>query len=550
LKFSEFDLRPELLSAIVEAGYTEATPIQDAVIPSVLKGKDVSGLAQTGTGKTAAFVIPLIDRIIRYKAGETGERVPSNWKKNSFVLVLVPTRELAVQVEEAISQFGKLAGMKSTVVVGGEAYDEQRRALREGVEFVVGTPGRLLDLYKSHSLDLNGVGAIVFDEADRMFDMGFKEDMKFILKRVPRDRQFLLFSATLNFDVLNTSYQFGAEPIEFNVSRDQVTAEGISHEILHVGQEDKPMYLLSVLKKEAPLQCIVFSNFKHNVARISKFLKNNGIEATEMSSLLSQTQRNKVLETFKTGKKQILVATDVAARGLDIKGVDLVINFDLPDEAQGYVHRIGRTGRAGTSGKAVGLVSDRDVDALGRIEEYLKEKVKIGWLDEAELLKEFKPFPAQDFSSRPNLGRSSGGGGAGGFNKSRPPQRNNSQPRRPGPPQQRPPAKVAHGQTANSQSKAPLGQHRDRVQGRHGSHSGNPALNNNNNNNRTQNRPQQNGNNQNSGPTRRPLNKAAANTQRHSPSHSASAKPAASSQSQSGVASKVKSFFTKLFLKS
>jgi ATP-dependent RNA helicase RhlB len=197
----------------------------------------------------------------------------------------------------------------------------------------------------------------------------------------------------LNFDVLNTAYQFGAEPLEFNVSRDQATAEGVEHEILHIGQDEKPAYLLSILKKLSPQQCIVFSNFKNNVGRIAQFLKANGIEATAMSSLLSQAQRNKVLEGFKTGKKSILVATDVAARGLDIKGVDLVINYELPDDCEGYVHRIGRTGRAGTSGKAVGLVSDRDVDALQRIENYLKEKVKIGWFEDSEILKEFQPFP-------------------------------------------------------------------------------------------------------------------------------------------------------------
>ncbi|MDZ4676074.1 MAG: DEAD/DEAH box helicase, partial [Oligoflexia bacterium] len=395
MKFAEFDLRPELLEALSAIGFTECTPIQEAVIPSVLKGKDVSGLAQTGTGKTGAFVIPLMDRILRLRAGETGERVPTNWKKNSFVLVLVPTRELAAQVEGAVSQFGKNASMRSVVIVGGSAYDDQKKALHQGVEFVVGTPGRILDLYKSHDLDLNGVAAIVFDEADRMFDMGFKDDMTFILRRVPRDRQFLLFSATLNFEVLNTSYQFGAEPVEFNMSRDSVTAEGIDHSILHVGQEEKPMFLLALLKKFDPKQCIVFSNFKHNVTRIAKFLKNNGIEAMEMSSLLSQAQRNRVFESFRSGKKQILVATDVAARGLDVKGIDLVVNYDLPDEAEGYIHRIGRTGRAGGSGRAVGMVSDRDVDALGRIEAYLKDKVKVDWLEESELIKEFKPFPTE-----------------------------------------------------------------------------------------------------------------------------------------------------------
>ena len=401
MKFTEFDLRPELLEVINKVGFVEPTPIQTLVIPQVLRGKDVSGLAQTGTGKTAAFVLPLIDRLLRFRSGDTGEQAPKNWKKSSFVLVLVPTRELAVQVEESVSLFGKDLGMGSCVIVGGSGYDDQRKALRSGVEFVVGTPGRLLDLYKTHDLDLHNVGAIVFDEADRMFDMGFKDDMKFILRRVPRDRQFLLFSATLNFDVVNTAYQFGAEPVEFNVSRDSATAEGIDHEILHVGQDEKPMFLLSILKKMNPEQCIVFSNFKHNVKPIARFLKDNGIGAIEMSSLLSQAQRNKVLEAFKAGSKQILVATDVAARGLDVKGIDLVVNYDLPDDPEGYVHRIGRTGRAGGSGRAVGMVSDRDVEALMRIETYLKEKLKIGWLDDTDLVKEFKPYIKEFVSDGP-----------------------------------------------------------------------------------------------------------------------------------------------------
>jgi superfamily II DNA/RNA helicase len=535
LKFSDFELKPDLIEAIEATGFTAATPIQEVVIPQVLRGKDVSGLAQTGTGKTAAFVIPLIDRILRHRAGETGERAPANWKKNSYVLVLVPTRELATQVEQSIGVFGKKAGMKSVVIVGGSAYDDQRLGLRQGVEFVVGTPGRLLDLYKSHDLDLNSVGAIVFDEADRMFDMGFKDDMKYILKRVPRDRQFLLFSATLNFDVLNTAYEFGAEPIEFNVSRDQITAEGIDHSILHVGQEDKPMYLLSVLKKYGPQQCLVFSNFKYNVSHIARFLKNNGIDAIEMSSLLSQHQRNKVLESFKTGKRQILVATDVAARGLDVKGIDLVVNYDLPDDAEGYVHRIGRTGRAGGSGRAIGLVSDRDVEALGRIENYLKEKVKMGWLEDSELIRDFAALTREDSrprsrpplkprprppQNRPPPQRA---------NPNRPPQQNTSRPR-----SQPTTTPSAHGQTASQSPNAVSHQHRDRKLGRHGGIA-NAAT--------GGNKPQ--GAGQSNGPTRRGPRPEHRTPQRRPLNKSSGA--ATAKASNAGVGQKIKGFFSKLF---
>src|SRR6185312_12077829 len=283
------------MTSIEKLGYSECTPIQALSMPHILSGKDMAGLAQTGTGKTAAFVIPMMDRILKSRISQenlseeqktalVGRFFPE-WRPQNFVLILVPTRELAEQVYENIQKLGEASGLRGFAIYGGTGYDKQKEAVKSGVEFVVATPGRLIDLYKEHVVDLKQVRAIVFDEADRMFDMGFKDDMKFILSRVPRERQYLMYSATLNFDVLNTAYQFGAEPIEFNVSRDQATAEGIDHEILHVGQEEKPMYLLSVLKKYAPQQCIVFSNFKHNVSHIARFLKNNNIDAIEMSSL-------------------------------------------------------------------------------------------------------------------------------------------------------------------------------------------------------------------------------------------------------------------------
>jgi len=248
-------------------------------------------------------------------------------------------------------------------------------------------------------LDLKQVRAVVFDEADRMFDMGFKDDMSFLLQRIPRERQFLVFSATLNFEVLNTAYQFGAEPIEFNISRDQTKAENVRDEIFHVGNEEKPQHLLSIMKKYKPQQAIVFTNFKVNVEKIAQFLTENDLPAMAISSLITQAQRTKVMQQFKAENHlNILVATDVAARGLDIKGVDLVINYELPMDCESYVHRIGRTGRAGTEGQAFSLVSDRDIDALYRIEEYLKHKLDVGFLENQDLLTDFKAFPRNDFS--------------------------------------------------------------------------------------------------------------------------------------------------------
>lgn len=426
MKFKDIGLHPSVLAGVEANNFEDCTPIQEASIPHILSGQDLAGLAQTGTGKTAAFVLPLIDRIVRSREamktgesaeagapadaagattttpGQTNRPIFKGWRRTNFILVLVPTRELAEQVYENVGKFGKSANVGAVAVYGGTGYDAQKAALRQGVEFVVATPGRLIDLYKEHHLDLNQVRAIVFDEADRMFDMGFKDDMKYILRRVPQDRQFLVFSATLNFDVLNTAYEFGANPTEVNVSRDQAKAENVVDEIFHVGQQDKPQYLLSILQKYKPKQAIIFSNFKHNVEKIAKFLSQNGIPAMGISSLISQNQRTRIMELFRAenNDRNILVATDVAARGLDIKGVDLVVNFELPDDSENYVHRIGRTGRAGAKGHAYSLVSDRDVEALQRIESYLDHKLAIGWLEDADIIKDFKSF-ASDEGRRP-----------------------------------------------------------------------------------------------------------------------------------------------------
>jgi len=442
LKFAELNLDPSLLSAVQKLGYEDCTPIQEQAIPPVIEKKDVAGLAQTGTGKTAAFLIPLMERILRARPVPDDapqeqkdlaeQRAFKDWKPLNFILILVPTRELAEQVQENIIELSGDSGLRGFAIYGGTGYDKQKEALKNGVEFIVATPGRLIDLYKEHVVDLKQVRGVVFDEADRMFDMGFKDDMKFILQRIPRERQFLVFSATLNFDVLNTAYQFGAEPFEINISRDQARAENVKDEIFHVGSHEKPQHLLSLLKVQNPKQAIIFTNFKLNVEKITKFLTDNGIPAMAISSLLTQAQRNRVIEQFKAENHlNILVATDVAARGLDVKGVDLVINYELPMDCESYVHRIGRTGRAGTEGKAFSLVGDKDIDSLYRIEEYLKHKITIGFLETSQLLTEFKPFPSYhdhyNKSSDQARGggsgpRRSGGGGGGGDRRDRPPR--------------------------------------------------------------------------------------------------------------------------------
>ncbi|PIT99211.1 MAG: ATP-dependent helicase [Bdellovibrionales bacterium CG10_big_fil_rev_8_21_14_0_10_45_34] len=478
MNFGQFELHPTLLQSTQKLGYKECTPIQEAAIPLALEGKDISGLAQTGTGKTAAFLVPLIDRVLRSMeatalhtkavessaamASATDEAAPKNglvqassetaeiksgplslrlfdhWTHGDRVLVLVPTRELAEQVSEAFQSLKGESSLSAAVLYGGMAYEPQKERLQAGAEFVIGTPGRIIDLYKSHDFNPKRVRAVVFDEADRMFDMGFKDDMRFLLQRIPRERQFLVFSATLNFEVQYIAYEFEANPVELNLSKDEVKAENVADEILHIGHDEKPRVLLSILKRQSPEQCIIFSNFKHNVPRLAQFLSSNGFAAVGISSLLTQAQRNRVLEQFKTQSgRNILVATDLAARGLDIKGVDLVINYDLPDDAENYVHRIGRTGRAEEQGAAVSLVGDRDVEALQRIETYLKSPLKVGWIEEGELVEKFEPFPQdrdlRDKRSRmptqPFPGAGRGGNGKGRDSSRRSTQRGARPPR-------------------------------------------------------------------------------------------------------------------------
>lgn len=393
--FSEFNLDEKILKKIQEMGFSETTKIQSKAIPLVQAGKDVSGLAQTGTGKTAAFLIPTLQRLYATWGEQQREGVKpfENWSARSTVLILVPTRELAEQVSTNLKELSDNETVSYVTVYGGVAYEKQKALLEKGATFIIATPGRLIDLYKEKFFDPKQVKSVIFDEADRMFDMGFKDDMKFLLDRIPRDRQFLVFSATLNFDVLRVAYEYGSDPVEIEIDRSLPRTDQVKDEVLHVGQNEKPMFLMSLLKSKDFDQAIVFTNFVRNVPRIEKFLQMNGFKALGISSALSQSHRTKVMESFRNGETNILVATDVAARGLDIDNVDIVVNYELPDDSENYVHRIGRTGRAGRDGLAFSLSSEKDVEALKRLESFLKSKLVIGWLEDSALVKDFKPFP-------------------------------------------------------------------------------------------------------------------------------------------------------------
>lgn len=397
--FLDYKLHPKSQACIDKLGYKEPSKIQQKAIPLIQSGQDVAGLAQTGTGKTAAFILPVLQRLYKTRQTEGHEQMHEdvkayeNWGPRNTVLILVPTRELSEQVAANLKELSPNGEFSYAAIYGGVAYEAQKKALKDGVDFVIATPGRLIDLFKENFFDPKQVKCVIFDEADRMFDMGFKDDMKFLLDRIPRDRQFLVFSATLNFDVLTVAYEYGSDPVEIEIDRELPRTEQVKDEILHVGHNEKPAFLLSILKSYDYEQAIVFSNFVRNTPKIEKFLRDNGLKAAGISSALSQSQRMSVMKKFKEGEINILVATDVAARGLDIENVDLVVNFELPDDSENYIHRIGRTGRAGREGVAMSVVSERDVAALDRLELFLKTKLVIGWMEDADILKDFKPFP-------------------------------------------------------------------------------------------------------------------------------------------------------------
>jgi len=384
MNFRSFSLNETLVNNIESMGYTEATSIQEQVMPLAMDGKDISGLSRTGTGKTAAFLIPTINRLTQ---------LPSD----RLALCLSPTRELALQIQSEGDRLSKDLGFSSVCVVGGMSSEDQINHLKNGARLITGTPGRIIDLFKEKALDLSKVDVLIFDEADRMFDMGFVKDMHYILSKVNPKRQILLFSATMNFSVMNMIYEYGADPQEINVSRDQMTADKIQQVLFHVGDNEKPASLLALIKKfsKETGTIIVFVNYKERVPWVAAFLTKNGIPAQGLSSLLRQEKRNKIIAGFKSGQFRALVATDVASRGLDVDDISLVVNYHLPEEAASYVHRIGRTARAGRDGIAVAICSSEDAYNQMRIEEFLGNKIPVEWLTDEEVPKNIL-FPRRE----------------------------------------------------------------------------------------------------------------------------------------------------------
>jgi ATP-dependent RNA helicase RhlE len=366
MTFSTLGLSESLLAAVEKEGYTTATPIQLQAIPAVLQGKDVMAAAQTGTGKTAGFVLPMLQNL-----GSQSKAKPCRTR----ALVLTPTRELAAQVYESITIYGANEKLRSTVVFGGVNINPQQKILARGVDILVATPGRLLDLYQQNCIRFDEIEVLVLDEADRMLDMGFIRDIKKILKLLPPRRQNLMFSATFSNDIRQLASSICYKPVEIDVAPRNSTVEKISQKLYLVDQERKAGLLCDLVLSTTE-QILVFSRTKHGANKLVKTLAKRGISATAIHGNKSQAQRTRALQEFKEDKVQVLVATDIAARGIDIELLTLVINFDLPHVPEDYVHRIGRTGRAGASGQAISLVSRDESKQLKAIERLIKRSIE------------------------------------------------------------------------------------------------------------------------------------------------------------------------------
>ncbi|GGA25844.1 DEAD/DEAH box helicase [Dyella nitratireducens] len=442
--FTQFDLHPLLQKGLDEAGFARCTPIQALTLPTALTGRDVAGQAQTGTGKTCAFLVALMNRLLSQPA--VAERKDSDPR----ALVIAPTRELAIQIEKDAKNIGRYTGLRTALIYGGVDYDKQRQLLKDGCDIIIATPGRLLDYYKQNVFGFNGVEVMVIDEADRMFDLGFIKDVRFIFRRLParEQRQVLLFSATLSHRVLELAYEHMHNAEKMVVETDNVTADRVRQQVYFPAKEEKMPLLLNLLERTKAERSIIFVNTKAAAERITERVKRQGYRVGALSGDVPQLKRQKLLQRFQDGQLDVLVCTDVAARGLHIPAVSHVFNYDLPQDAEDYVHRIGRTARLGAEGDAISFACDLYAMSLPDIEEYIGQKIPVANL-EPELLvmptpKQIDPqFAAEAASdsaefgdkvtprndSKPSGSRGRRGGGRGGEGSSG--QRRDDRPRKP-----------------------------------------------------------------------------------------------------------------------
>ena len=369
MDFQTFDFQPQIMSGIKAAGYLSPTPIQQQAIPPVLNGSDVMGLAQTGTGKTAAFALPIL------------QRLSSGGKGYVRALIVAPTRELAEQIHEAFNSLGQQTGLRSITVYGGVGINPQIAKLKRGTEIVVACPGRLLDHIKQGTIDLSKLDVLVLDEADQMFDMGFFPDIRRILKHLPKERQTLLFSATMPKEIRHLAHEVLHDAVTVQVGT-TAPAETVSHALYPVAQHLKTALLRELLKRTDTESVLVFTRTKHRAKRLGQQLDRDGYRATSLQGNLSQNQRQKALDGFREGTFQILVATDIAARGIDVSQVSHVVNYDIPSTPEAYIHRIGRTGRATRKGDAFTLITNEDRGMVRAIEKLLNSTIERHTLDD------------------------------------------------------------------------------------------------------------------------------------------------------------------------
>jgi len=389
MSFASLGLSTALLKSLSELGYEKATPIQEQAIPVVLDGKDIMAAAQTGTGKTAGFTLPILDILSRGPSPK-GNRVRA--------LILAPTRELAAQISDSVTEYGRHLPLTSSVVFGGVKINPQMIKLRRGLDILVATPGRLLDLHSQNAVKFEDLEILVLDEADRMLDMGFVRDIRKIIQLLPKKRQNLLFSATFSDDIRKLSLEFTNQPVEISVSPRNATAKTVEQWVYPVDKKQKPSLLAKLIHEHKWQQTLVFSRTKHGANRLTKFLEAQKISAAAIHGNKSQGARTRALAEFKSGKVKVLVATDIAARGIDIDQLPQVVNFDLPNVAEDYVHRIGRTGRAGSTGQAVSLVCADEFKDLAGIERLIKKVI------ERKVIAGFEPvnsLPVSRLDTRP-----------------------------------------------------------------------------------------------------------------------------------------------------
>jgi ATP-dependent RNA helicase RhlB len=397
--FSSLGLVPQLMQGIQAAGFTHCTPIQAQTLRPLLAGTDVAGQAQTGTGKTAAFLLAVFQRLLQVEAA------PGRHRNQPRALILAPTRELAIQIHKDAEVLGAHTDLRLVLAYGGTGYDTQRAAIQAGVDVLIGTPGRLIDYFKQHVFDLRAIDAIVLDEADRMFDLGFIKDIRYLLRRMPapEDRLSMLFSATLSYRVTELAYEHMNNPKMITVDADRRTVDKIRQVVYHPANEEKIPLLLGLLKHMDPVRTMVFVNTKRNAERVTAYLEGNGLSAAVLSGDVPQRKRQSLLGSFLRGELPILVATDVAARGLHIPDVSHVFNYDLPQDAEDYVHRVGRTARAGASGDAISFACEDSAFSLPEIEAYIGLKIDVQPITSEIMLTPLPPAKIQR-AERPHHG--------------------------------------------------------------------------------------------------------------------------------------------------